>query len=397
MAPPTIAIAPPTMLWFAGHPGPGGSATVIVDSHVYCFTAPDTLAGHSSVEEHMGLWQWGYALHHQPAFRARDRAPADARLLLDPAPHDPLRRATNRDFRVDRVHNRLVWTVDGEDVTKHFLPPNTIEFSPGACIAEMDYAGVDWALIHTDAALGKDMAYLAECVRAYPDRLRSMAPVDEYLIPTDPDLAIRWAVEAIEVHGLHALKIIPEYAYRIAGSKGFDEPSWRPFWDAAAALRVPIFFTLGSAPGSTDDRQGFIDELWTLVRWHERYPDVVVSITHGFNWRHFLEGDRFVLPPAMWEPFAADRSIAMEVCFPVRIGDIFDFPYAECRPVLGAMVEKIGARNLLWGTDMPFQNRFSTYRQSRSWIETYATFLSPDERNLIMGGTAARILGLPGA
>jgi len=370
---------------------------MIVDSHVYCFTAPDTLAGHDTVAEHMGLWQWGYALHHQPAFRVRDRAPSDPLLLLDPTPDDPLRRATNRNFRVDRVHGRLVWTVDGEDVTKHFLPPNTLEFSAGACIAEMDYAGVDWALIHVDAALTKDAAFLAECVRAYPNRLRSMAPIDEWRIPTDPDAAIRQAHEAIEVHGLHALKIIPEYAYRRAGSKGFDEPAWRPFWDAVAKLGVPIFFTLGSAPGSRDARQGFIDELWTLARWHERYPDVSVSITHGFNWRDFLDANRtgFELPAAMWEPFAADRSVAMEVCFPVRIGDLFEYPYAECRPVLAAMVEHLGAYRLLWGTDMPFQNRFATYRQSRAWIERHCEFLSPTDLALIMGGTAARILGIP--
>ena len=41
---------------------------MIVDSHAYCFTAPDTLAGHATVAEHTALWQWGYALHHQPAF-----------------------------------------------------------------------------------------------------------------------------------------------------------------------------------------------------------------------------------------------------------------------------------------------------------------------------------------
>ena len=56
---------------------------MIVDSHAYCFTAPDTLAGHPTVQDHLDLWQWGYAGHHQPAFRVRDRAPGDASLLLE--------------------------------------------------------------------------------------------------------------------------------------------------------------------------------------------------------------------------------------------------------------------------------------------------------------------------
>ncbi len=367
---------------------------MIVDSHAYCFTAPDTLAGHASVEDHLDLWQWAYAGHHQPAFRVRDRAPGDATLLLAPSPDGGRRLARDRDFRVDHERGRLVWTVDGDDYTKHFLPPNTLSFSAGDLIGEMDYAGIDWALLHVDATLSRDVAYLADCVRAYPDRLRSMAPVDEARIASEPDAVIAEAREAIETHGLHALKIIPEYAYR-AGSRGFDGPDWRPFWDAVTQLDVPIFFTLGSRPGAGDPRQGFLDEVWTLARWADRYPDVQASITHGFPWRALIEGDRLEVPVAMWEPFRDRPNLSIEVSFPVRIGDQFDYPWAVCQPILAEMVEHIGADRLLWGTDMPFQNRFCTYRQSRDWIERYSTFLGPTELAALMGGTSARILRIP--
>ena len=368
---------------------------MIVDSHAYCFTAPDTLAGHPTVDEHMALWQWGYAEHHQPAFRVGDRAAGDASLLLEQGEGGEPRLATNRNFRVDHDHERLVWTVDGDDYTKHFLPPNTLEFSPGHLIAEMDYAGVDWALLHVDAALSKDVAYLADCVRAYPDRLRSMAPVDEWLIPTDPTAVIAQATEAIQVHGLHALKIIPTYAYRMAGSESFDEPVWRPFWDAVTKLGVPIFFTLGPSPSATDPVQGFVDELWTLARWMDRYPDVQASITHGFAWRDLIVGEGIVIPDILWGPFRDRPNLSIEVSFPVRIGDLFDYPWPGCRPALEAMVDAIGTDRLLWGTDMPFQNRFCTYRQSREWIELYCSFLDPGQLAALMGGTAARILKIP--
>lgn len=371
---------------------------MIVDSHVYCFRAPDAPAGHPSGAEHLRHWQLAYALHHQPAFRTRDRAPGNATALLDPTPEDPDRLAADRDFRVDRITGRLVWTVDGEEQTKHFLPPNTLEFSAGACIAEMDYAGVDWALMHVDQTLDKDNDFLAACVRAFPDRLRSMAEVDEWRIPTEPDAVIAEVAEAILVKGLHAIKIIPDYAYRQARCRSFDEPAWRPFWDAVVQLEVPIFFTLGTTPGWDDERAGFINELRTLQAWSQRYPDAKVSVTHGFPWRAFLDssGRRFELKSEMWEPFK-DCGTHLEVSFPVRVGDIFDYPYAACLPALEAMVEQIGADRLMWGTDMPFQNRFCTYRQSREYIERYAGFLSPDQLGAIMGGTAARFLDLPGA
>ena len=57
------------------------------------------------------------------------------------------------------------------------------------------------------------------------------------------------------------------------------------------------------------------------------------------------------------------------------------------------MLRRVGSRNLLWGTDMPFQNRFCTYRQSRRWIETCG-LLTAEELADVMGNTAARLLGI---
>ncbi len=368
---------------------------MIVDSHVYCFTAPDSPAGHASGAEHLDHWQLQYALHHQPAFRVRDRAAVDAHLLLDSTPEEPFRLARNRNFRVDRECNRLVWTVDGEDHTKQQLPPNVIEFSPGAMVAEMDHAGVDLGLIHADATLTKDVAFLAGCVASFPDRFRAMAPVDEWLIPDQPDRAIEQAVSAIRQHRLHALKIIPTYAYRRTRSRSFVEPAWRPFWDVVAALGVPVFFTLGSRPDASDPRQGFVDEVWELRKLMDRYPTLQASVTHGYPWRAFLEGNRLAVPPEFWAPFQ-DTSLMLEVGLPYRIGDVFDYPYIECRPVLEAMVGAIGPDRLIWGSDMPFQNRFCTYRQSRGYLEKHrAPFLSAADLAKILGGNAARLLGLP--
>ena len=142
-------------------------------------------------------------------------------------------------------------------------------------------------------------------------------------------------------------------------------------------------------------RQGYLEEHRTLMRWMQRYPNNVCSLTHGFNWRMYLQGDRLKVENEIWEPFE-NPNCNLEVCFPVRIGDIFDYPYRQVWPMLERMVERVGPDHLLWGTDMPFQNRFCTYRQSRNWIEEYCDFLSASDRAAIMGGTAARILGVGG-
>ena len=65
-------------------------------------------------------------------------------------------------------------------------------------------------------------------------------------------------------------------------------------------------------------------------------------------------------------------------------------PRREVWPTFETMIERVGPDQLrMWGTDMPFQNRFCTYRQSRVWIEKYCAFLDQHSLAKIMGGTAA--------
>ena len=376
---------------------------MIIDSHLYCFEPIDAPAGFASGEEHLRWVQGPHARHHQPAWRVRDRTPASSK-PLDPEGTRDLSRQPNVNFRVDRDRGRVVWTVDGEDYTKHFFPPNlrNVEFTPHSAVAEMDYAGVDVALLHTDPMLGRDSAFLADCVRQYPDRLRSMAPVDEWRIVDETDAVITELKTSIRTHGLHAIKFIPPLAY-MGSTEPWDDGPYRPFWQAATALKVPVFFTLGTGPHEEgraltdqESRAGYIEELRILMRWMDRYPDTVCSLTHGFHWRLYLHGNGLEIDTdAIWDPFE-NPNCHIEVGFPVRLGDLFDFPYREVWPMFEQMVERIGADQLLWGTDMPFQNRFCTYRQSRDWIEKYCDFLTPADRTAIMGGTAARILGVAG-
>jgi predicted TIM-barrel fold metal-dependent hydrolase len=65
----------------------------------------------------------------------------------------------------------------------------------------------------------------------------------------------------------------------------------------------------------------------------------------------------------------------------------------EVQPAIERCVSRIGADRIMWGTDMPIVMRFWTYRQNIDLIRTYSDFLSERERDLILGGTVARLLG----
>ncbi|MBM3934210.1 MAG: amidohydrolase [SAR202 cluster bacterium] len=372
---------------------------MIIDSHVYCFTPIDTPGGHESGAVRMRFAQAGYSGHQQPAYRIKDLQPGPSD-VLNPKASTDLMQLPDLQFRANYARGRMVWNYNGDEYTKQFFPPNlrNLEFTPFSLSSEMDYAGVNAALIHTDPMLGRDSAYLAECKKVMPGRLKSMIPVDEWRIKDDTDAVIQEVTDAVKVHGLDAIKFNPlGYA---SGPESWDDNWYRPFWEAVTKLNVPVFFTLGTGPDfrnrkrtKADEIQGYLNEHRILMKWMERYPNNVCSLTHGFPWRLFLDGNKIVLPADIWAPFKGENC-NLEVCFPVRLGDLFDYPYREVWPTLEAMLKNIGADHLLWGTDMPFQNRFCTYRQSRQYIEKYCTnFIGKSEMAMIMGGTAKRILG----
>ncbi len=379
---------------------------MIIDSHAYCFEPLDSPRGYASSAEHLRWSQVAHATHHQPALRIPDGRVGSSD-VLDPKGGRDLDDLPDLRFRVDKLRGRAVWDWEGREYTKYFMPPNlrNTEFTPFGLDCEMHHAGVDAVLLHTDPALVRDSSYLGEIVKGFPGRIYSMAPVDEWRIIAETDAVIAETAAAIEEDGLHAVKFIPPLCY-LAGYQAWDDGPYRPFWEAALDLGVPIFFTLGAGPGDfkggkrprAAEQRGYLDEHRILMRWMERYPEAMCSLTHGFPWRTFLDDrqEAIVLPEEIWEPFRGGNC-NIEVCFPVRLGDIFDYPYREVWPALGAMVEHIGADHLLWGTDMPFQNRFCTYRQSRKWIEApFAEWAGLDSRELaqIMGGTVARLLGV---
>ncbi len=374
---------------------------MIIDSHAYCFESADSPRGYADSREHLLTVQKAQAGHHQPAFRIRDRVEGPS-TVLDPNKGD-LDDLPDVNFRIDRGTGRVLWDYRGETYTKHFYPPNlrNLEFTPDSLIGEMDYAGIDKVLLHTNAMLGRSNQYQAECVRRYPERILSMALLDERQIHTDVDSVIKGVFRAVNDLGLHAIKFASA-GYTVSDT-AWDRGPYEPFWEAVSTLGVPVFFTLSTGPARASEscpdaygRENYIGELRILARLMERYPNMLCSITHGFPWRVYLDGGRIDLPEEIWEPFD-NPNLSLEVCFPVRIGDIFDYPYREVWPTMEAMVERIGPRQLMYGTDMPFQNRFCTYRQSRNWLERHfapATGLSDDDLALIMGGAAARALGL---
>ena len=371
---------------------------MIYDGHAYCFPDLRGDAGFADREQFRRHLQLAIASHFQPVWRKRDRAPADASGLADPAAGWSFDGLRDAHFRA-AGHGRFEWTVDDEDYVKQCMPPSLTDMSYPAdrLVAEMDYAGVDKALLHRHPYVGIGNDFVAQSVSTYPDRLQGLAHVEEWLVQLEPDASISKVQTAIKDQGLAGLQFLPDQLPLYGQSIDWDGSGFRPFWDAVASLGVPMFFTPSYGALASDEGgapEGFLAQLRSIRGWMDRYPDVKVVLTHGLAWRVFMDGDGLRIPEEVFEAAPLDNpNFYLELLFPILLGDVWDYPMPQVRPTVEMLVERFGAERLIWGTDMPMVMRFYTYRQSLDFIRRYCDFLSKEEMDLIVGGNMARLMG----
>ena len=367
---------------------------MIYDGHAYCIQDLRGDGGFEDPGEFLRLLQFITAHHFQPAWRTRDRAPATSDGLADLSRPFDLSAVHEAGFRATR-HGRLEWDADGETYCKQMLPTllTDMVYDAGMLTAEMDYAGVDRALLHRTPYLGIDNDFFAECCRQHPDRLQGLAYVREWLIPDDPDRAILELQRAIVEQGLHGLQFLPYFSDLHGITEDWDSGRYRPFWDAVAGMGIPVFFSFISQQEQTVE--GYLEQLRRLTRWIERYPDVDVVLTHGFDWLRFFDGKQLSIPAAVYEAAPCDHErFHVQLLIAVFLGVSLDYPMLEFRPTMEELVRRLGARQLVWGTDVPILMRYTTYRQSLDQIRLYYHDLLGDEgMQQVLGGNMLRIMG----
>ena len=372
---------------------------MIYDGHAYCFPDLRGDGGFADPRQFQRHLQLGIARHFQPVWRKRDRAPADDSGLADPSAGWSFDALKDVGFRA-AGHGRFEWTVDGEVFVKQYMPPSVADMSYPAesLVAEMDYAGVDMALLHRTPYLGIGNEFIADCVRRFPDRLQGLAHVEEWLVKTEPDASIRKLERAINELGLAGLQFLPDQMPLYGQTDDWDGPGFRAFWDAVSALGIPVFFTPSysslATPGSTS-AEAVVSQLRAIGRWMEKYPDVRVVLTHGLSWRMFVDGDTLSLPDEVLDALPADSpNFYLQVLFAIFLGGVWDYPMLQVRPAMEKLVRRIGAERLIWGTDIPMVMRFYTYPQNLAHMRAVCGFLGPGEADKIVGGNMTRLMGI---
>jgi predicted TIM-barrel fold metal-dependent hydrolase len=107
----------------------------------------------------------------------------------------------------------------------------------------------------------------------------------------------------------------------------------------------------------------------------------------------FAQNGRYVLPDEVERVYRRDN-LSIEIMYPISWGGAWDYPYPEAQALIRDLRDRFGAGKLVWGSDMPNVERFCTYKQSVDYVRRYCDFLTAGEKDMILGGNVAELIGL---
>ena len=247
-------------------------------------------------------------------------------------------------------------------------------------LAQMQYLGVDRALLQRGLMYGIIDEYIAEIVRQHPDKLRGCLAVEESQIEQPGQVErLRYCVRDL---GLTALYFDNDRFWSGARGAEFGAPPYVPFWEAVQELGIPLLWDIRFVQRRT--QADYLGEVERLHRFARQFPRIRNVLTHGLP-AHALDGGRI---PDEILALLREPNVTLELLFPLLYGASWEYPFVEARPIIRELYEKLGASKLLWGSDMPNVERSCTYRQSLTYLTRYCEFIPAADLDLIVGGNA---------
>jgi aminocarboxymuconate-semialdehyde decarboxylase len=272
-------------------------------------------------------------------------------------------------------------------------------------LAQMDEQGIDIAAVslhvgqyhywaERDLAaeiVGIQNQRIAELCAAHPDRFVGMGAV----ALQHPDLAVEQMKHAIAEYDMRG--------FMITGSVNDEElsdPKFHPFWAAAEELGTVIFIHPRNFPAGQSrlGGNGGLDNVignpleTTVALSHlifegtlDKYPGLKICAAHGGGYlaSYIGRSDHCVQNwPAVCKPVDKLPS--------EYLGQLYFDSLVYSTDNLRHLIATVGADRVVIGTDFPFN---MSKRESVDHVLSVSG-LSVDEQEAILGGTAARLLGI---
>lgn len=223
-------------------------------------------------------------------------------------------------------------------------------------VRAMDTYGIDVAVLSSHAAISADFVLgndeTMAALEKFPDRLLGYCVIN----PNYSKLAAHEIERCFAHPGIRGFKFHPE----LHGNYPLDGPGYRAAWEYANEHKLPVLSHSYFAGDSADK----------FAEMAAAYRNAVVIIGHAGQDYRFDDVVRVV---------GSCPNIFLDLCGPLATAG-----YLE------ALVERVGASRLLFSTDMPF---ISGGPQLGAIVTSQ---LPRRVKELVLGGNAAPIFGLPG-
>ena len=347
------------------------TTTRVIDTHSHSFPPLGRSKGWDP-QVHTRLVQY-----HMRDFRDVWRKSDGARLdggFLD-FPSDDIYQMPDLGFRLTDF-GRAEFSRDGVDYYMQGYPPDLTNWdAPGQrMVAEMDIAGVDVGVLQSDHVYGDLNEYYGRLVKSHTGRFAPLAQVREW--EADTDEGLERVDRAVREYGCKGVYFSVEPLSLAGYVDHLQDAKFRRLWDLVRDLGIPIWWYLDAR--KRDRKKAFIERLDELTRWSDANPDIPSLITHG------------LIPAVIFH----ELGIPDELISLVKRPNIYaefqnpakwpEYPYPEGQELVNRMCGEAGAESFTW----------CTYKQAVDHIAVHCDFLTEEERALVLGGNAARILKL---
>ncbi len=251
---------------------------------------------------------------------------------------------------------RSTWSAEAKSLT------------PEQLIAAMDAAGIDRAaVVHSSTTYGFDNALVADAVAAYPDRLTGVCSVD-VLAADAVDTLKNWLDR-----GCTGLRLFTTGTTNWNQAQWLNDPATFPVWEFASGIELPICLQVRT------EGLGMVKELM------ERFPKVPVILDH------LAHPDLTPGPPYedAQEALALASYDRLYVKFTPVILRRAREGHATWETFLPRLFGAFGADRIAWGSNFPASP--GTLTDLVELTENALAFLTDDELDRVMGGTAATL------
>jgi L-fuconolactonase len=283
------------------------------------------------------------------------------RALLGAAAVSPLMSAANYRILDPHVH---VWKHDPAFPFAQGVKAPDRDATPETLLELMKANGVAKTVIIQVIHYRYDNRYLASVVKRYPGTFQGVCRVDP-LDPAAPDHLSHHTEE-----GFRGVRLSP------AGNGSgdwFRGPLMPPLWKRCAELKVPMTVL---AP---------ITRIPDVAALLERTPEVTTVIDHM--------ADCPIDQPAELEKLIALKrypNVFVKISHTWSISKQ-PYPWRDAQAYVKRLYDTFGPRRLMWATDWPIIEGWSTYDKALTVVRDEMKFLNAEDREWVLSKTIERV------